>query len=133
VKEAELKAKRVARAAAQEQQYIRRSRDPGFRTASSKPVDCVVGRKGGILEIVDCKFTDSDSFVISYKDIIKGIDECKKWERNGFHAHFIVDMWFPRRKRRRKVLLTDDDYGYSVRVWIAGSKIMSKRVMRGGT
>lgn len=120
----------VYRAIAHEQKFVRNTRDPAYRIASSKPVDAIVFRANGIVELVDCKLTYKDSFVINYKDIEKGLKTANRLWQKGFQARFVIEMNFVSNRKSRKIIINDTDVGMSIKAWVAGKKIMTKRVAR---
>jgi len=125
------KGRRKSTSVAQEQSYVRSTRDPAFRTASSKPMDCVVFRNGGYVEVVDCKFSDNGSMVVSKDDIAKGLKLVSELQRRGHNAILVLDIWFPGKRIRRRWPVPSDMEGWSIRFWTVGQRLMSKKVRRG--
>lgn len=111
----ESRAENCLRATRQEQDYVRRNREPSFRIASSKPVDVISFTRHGV-EVTDCKFSDSKEFIIDKKDISKGLLIVRSLKKLGFDSVFCVDMHFPRERIRKKITITNKWKGKSLKV-----------------
>jgi hypothetical protein len=124
------KIRNIKRAADHERKIVRESKDVGFRTESSKPIDVVIFRHGGKVDVVDAKFTDKDFLVISKHDIKKGLDVAEEMERRGHSARFIIDMHFPQQRKHRTIVVPHKTKK-SIRAYVKGPRVMTKLVSRG--
>ena len=124
------KVRNIKRAADHERKIVRDSKDVGFRTESSKPIDVVIFRHGGKVDVVDAKFTDKDYLVISKHDLKKGLDVAEEMEKRGHDARFVIDMHFPQ-QRRHKVIVIPHKTKKSMRVMCKNKRIVTKLVSRG--
>ena len=124
------KVRNIKRAADHERKIVRDSKDVGFRTESSKPIDVVIFRHGGKVDVVDAKFTDKDFLVISKHDLKKGLDVAEEMEKRGHDARFVIDMHFPQ-QRRHKVIVIPHKTKKSMRVTCKNKRIVTKLVSRG--
>lgn len=124
------KVRNIKRAADHERKIVRDSKDVGFRTESSKPIDVVIFRHGGKVDVVDAKFTDKDYLVISKHDLKKGLDVAEEMEKRGHDARFVIDMHFPQ-QRRHKVIVIPHKTRKSMRVMCRNKRIITKLVSRG--
>lgn len=124
------KVRNIKRAADHERKIVRDSKDVGFRTESSKPIDVVIFKHGGKVDVVDAKFTDKDFLVISKHDLKKGLDVAEEMEKRGHSARFVIDMHFPQ-QRRHKVIVIPHKTKKSIRVTCKNKRIVTKFVSRG--
>jgi hypothetical protein len=124
------KIRNIKRAADHERKIVRESKDVGFRTESSKPIDVVIFRHGGKVDVVDAKFTDKDFLVINKKDIQKGLDVAAEMEKRGHAARFIIDMHFPMRRQHRTIVVPHKTKK-SIRAYCKGKRVMTRFVSRG--
>ena len=135
--ESEAKARRVADATRQEQNEVKDQKAKGnvsYRIA--REIDTLtLDVKNGKLWLCDDKCTDGeDTFYIAKSDIIKGLDEAKKWqkgvERYGLPVGFRVLIFFQRHRsnNHKYIPITEDDRGYTIKVTRTEKGIKTRRV-----
>ena len=117
------RAENVALADRQEQEFVRELKDGiAYRISGGRPIDCIAFMNSGYVDIVECKASYKDEFIITKEDMLKGIKEVQDKGKKGLRSRLCVEIWLPHHKIKRKVFFNGNYNGGCLRVKFDPSK-----------
>jgi len=117
VQTADERAENVELANRQEQEFCRELvGGVAFRIAGGKPVDCLAFMDSGYVDIVECKASNKDEFIITKADMDKCIQLVRDNIYKGIRSRLVVEIWLPHHKIKRKCIFDEHYRGGCLRV-----------------